>query len=233
VVSIFVRSQKLAITFVKGMSIMNTPRIVHFILFLAVLISTTIASAQSPLKIGVEGGVNFGNASTSPTSVSFSSRTGLMAGALLEVYVSDVFYFQPEVLYAQKGAEFSVSSSSGSGTLTWKFDYIEIPLLLEAKFGQSEFKPMIYGGPNIGFNVSATAEGSNGSSSGSVDIKDQVESIDFALDFGAGGEYAINPTTALIASIRYSLGISDIDKDATSTWNTRGVQLLVGAKFTL
>ena len=212
---------------------MNTLRAMHFVFFLALLSSTTTLLAQSTVNFGIEGGVNFGNASTEPNSVSFSSRTGIMVGALLEVGFSDVFYFQPEVRYTQKGAEFSVSSSSGSGTITWKFDYIEIPLLMEAKFGQSEFKPLIFAGPNIGFNLSANVEGSGTGGSASADIKDQLESIDFAMDFGAGGEYTINPTTALVASIRYSLGLSDIDMDPSSTWKTRGVQLVAGVKFSM
>ena len=210
---------------------MKTPCMVTLGCCLALFFITTPARSQTPVNLGLEGGVNFGNASTSPSSISLSSRTGVMAGALLEIGLSEALYLQPEVFYAQKGAEFSVSSPNGSGTITWKVDYIEIPILLEGKFGQSEFKPLIFAGPNIGFNLSANAEATNGTNTGSVDIKDQIESMDFALDFGAGGEYMINSTTSFITTIRYSLGMTDINKDATDSWKTTGVQLLAGFKF--
>lgn len=199
--------------------------------FISFFLLTSIAMAQPSVGIGVQAGINFANATTSPTSISTTSRTGLMLGGYVDIGLSDVLSIQPGLMYVQKGAEFSVSAGGTTATATWKFDYIELPVLLMAHFGPSEFKPTLFAGPNIGINLKAEAEATSGSQSSTMDLKDDVESIDFALDFGAGGEYQINPTTALFANIRYSLGLSDIDKDGTSSWKSTGVQILVGAEF--
>lgn len=200
----------------------------------SMLIASHVISGfgQTPVSLGLRAGLNFANASTEGVSLSTSTRTGLVLGGLLEIGLSDAIFIQPEIFYIQKGAEFTISGGGQSATVTWKFDYIEMSALLKAKFGSTEFKPYIFGGPNIGINVVAEAEGKSGTQSQTVDLKNLIESTDFAFDIGVGGEYSMNEETSLVGDIRYSLGLSDIDK-SESSWKSTGVQIILGVKFSL
>ena len=212
---------------------MRRPHPVHLIAFLVLYCCSTSALAQATASFGFQAGLNFANASTSPASISTSSRTGVMVGAQIEIGLSNILSIQTELFYIQKGAEFNISSGGTSTTATWKFDYVEVPVLLKARFGSAKFKPFIFAGPNFGVTTKAEGEVKVGSESQTVDLKDQIESSDITLDFGAGVEYQVSSTTTLIGSIRYSLGLNDIDKDNTASWKSTGVQLVVGAKFSL
>ena len=194
------------------------------------LFSGTVLS-QTATNFGVEAGLNFGNSTTSPTSLSTTARTGLMIGGFADIGFSEMISLWGEVYYIQKGAEFSIVTSSGSATATAKFNYLELAPLLKLKFGTSEFKPFVFAGPSLGINLNAEGESKSGTQSSTTDLKSITESTDFALAFGAGDEFKVGPTTGLMISIRYSLGLSDIDKDATSSWKSNGLQLLLGAKF--
>jgi hypothetical protein len=194
---------------------------------------STRALAQPAVSFGFQGGLNFADASTSPNYESISSRTGAMFGAQFEVALSDFLSIQPELFDIQKGAVFSGTTEGASGRSTWKIDYAELVILLKAKFGSTQFKPFVFAGPNIGIKTNAEAVVELGTLSETTDLKDKIESTDIALDFGIGGEYQMDSTAALVGSIRYSHGFSDINKDNTASWKSYGVQVVVGVKFSL
>lgn len=208
-----------------------------FVAAVAILFLASVAPAQTPLSLGLQAGVNFANSSTDP-DLSLSSKTGMMVGGFVEVPLSPVIYITGEVFYIQKGAELSLLGFDSK----FKLDYLEIPILLKAKFDAQGFTPFVFAGPNFGINVSSEIEASYGGFGGSADIKDWVESLDMAIDFGAGGEIPVAPTTSLVVSIRYSLGLTDAFKEpadpdfsdfSNMTWKNTGVQLVVGVRFAL
>lgn len=202
----------------------------HTYLFLLLLACfAASAFAQTPISLGFQTGLNFGNASTSP-SVSTSSRTGFMLGYMMEIGVSEKFFIEPGLVYVQKGAEFYLSALPGFGNVTWKFNYLSLPIMLKGKFGHEDFKPILFAGPDIGINLSAEIQGTNNGQTQTADVKNLTETIDFAFDIGAGGEYQISPSGTMQGSIRYSFGLSDIDKSSAS-WKSSGVQLVVGMKW--
>jgi len=204
----------------------------HLIGFAFFLLPAANVSAQVPVALGIRGGINFANASIEP-EFSTSSRTGFMIGGVVEVGLSGPIYLQIEPMYTQKGAELNLTLFGETLTSTGKFDYLEIPVTLKAKFGTTELKPYIFAGPNLGFNLSAEAEVEVGGLSETTDVDEFTESIDFAIDFGGGIEFKVAPRTSLIADIRYALGLSDIDKDAVDSWKSRDVKILVGVMFGL
>src|SRR5690554_7681134 len=60
------------------------------------------ANAQVPdVKLGAKGGVNFSNI----TNSDMDSKTGFHIGVLAEVFFSEQFSLQPEILYSTQGAE--------------------------------------------------------------------------------------------------------------------------------
>ena len=203
------------------------------LIVVAVCVAGVPAFAQSSINIGAQGGVNFGNANITP-DLSTSTRTGFMARALVEFVLSDMFSIQPEVLYAQKGAKFSMDVPGfGEVKATFKFDYIEIPVLFKATFGSSGFRPFLFAGPNVGFNMVSELEAEIMGQTQTEDIGEDTESIDFALDFGGGGEFAVNKSMTLFGSVRYSLGLTDIVKPEDATAKSNGIQVMVGVKWGL
>ena len=67
------------------------------------------------------------------------------------------------------------------------------------------------------------------------DIKEQIKSLDVAVDMGGGGEYRIAPSISLIVDARYSLGLSNVVKDNQQTlgMKTTGIQFIVGVLLNL
>jgi opacity protein-like surface antigen len=188
-----------------------------------------VGSAQTKFSLGVNVGPNFANLKTDP-DLSWDSRFGFIIGADAEFMFSDMWGLQAGVEYIMKGAEYTFLNE----TVTIKLSDISIPIYVKVKFplDGSAFKPFLFAGPQIGFITSAEIEGGGTTQ----DVKDQFESMDFALDFGAGGQYALNPKTAIFASLGYSLGLVNIvklDVGEEGSMKTTGFQILVGVRFQL
>ena len=204
---------------------------------IALVIGIVPVCAQPSLSLGFQGGINLANAKITP-DLSTKTRTGFMGGAVLKIAFSDMFSVQPEVMYVQKGAKYSdVMNIPGYGDVafdaTFMFDYIEVPVLLKATFGSTGFRPFLYAGPNIGFKMSSELKLEAMGQSETQDLKDETESIDFAVDFGAGAELKFAEMTTVFATVRYSLGLTDIIKDPDVTGKSNGIQIMVGAMWEL
>lgn len=140
------------------------------------------AQGKEDMSFGVKGGLNLATITNADGS---NTLIGFHVGFFGEFMLGDNFALQPEVLYSAQGAEFD------DGDL--KLDYITIPVMLKYYVADS-FSLEI--GPQVGFLVSAEEVG--------VDIKDDVKSTDFGVNFGAG--YDVTPN--LIIGVRYNLGLS-------------------------
>lgn len=162
-------------------------------ILLAMALVTNQAKAQSPINIGIRGGVNFAN--LNDTDLDTDGRTGFMAGVYFNYQIANSpISIQPEVLYTQKG--FAL------GDATAKLGYIEIPVL--AKFDwvmDGNITPHVYFGPYVAFNVSAEADGGQFE----FDIEDSIKSTDFGVVVGAGVD--INRFNI---GVRYGAGLTEI-----------------------
>lgn len=140
------------------------------------------AQEKEDMAFGAKAGLNLANITNADGS---STLVGFHVGFFAEFMLGENFAVQPELLYSTQGAEFD------DGDL--KLDYITIPVMLKYYVADS-FSLEI--GPQVGFLVSAEEVG--------VDIKDDVKSTDFGVNFGAG--YDVTPN--LIIGVRYNLGLS-------------------------
>ncbi|HEY9165863.1 MAG TPA: porin family protein [Candidatus Kryptonia bacterium] len=188
------------------------------------------AFAQLPLSVGVLGGLNLANATTSP-SLSTTTRTGMIVGGSIEFGLAPMLSVQPEVLYIQKGAKYSMIFLGQTIDATFKFDYVEVPILIKAKLPVGPLKPYVFVGPNIGFSVNAQGEVTAFGQTQTSKI-DSTKSTDFCLDIGAGVEYSLIANLSLTGDVRYSLGLTNIGTESES-WKSTGVQILVGVKISL
>jgi len=164
------------------------------------------AFAQTEFGIGPIVGVNFGTASVTPNlglGVTQGGHTGLMIGAQAELGFAKMFYIVMEPLYCGKG--FSATFQGGTATAT--ASEIDIPVLFKVKFMKGIIRPYAFAGPEIGFVMSSTLSITGRADQ---DIKSQISSTDFAIDFGGGAEYNVTPKIGITLDVRYSVGVGNM-----------------------
>jgi hypothetical protein len=133
------------------------------------LLVNYVAKAQTPdAQFGLKAGVNIANLHVDGGE--YDSRTGFYVGGLAHVHITRHFAIQPEVMYSSQGAEIgSIKRTEG---------YINVPVLAQYMVNNG-FR--LQTGPQVGFLTSAK----NKSGDVEVNIKDQLNTVDFAWSFGA------------------------------------------------
>jgi opacity protein-like surface antigen len=168
------------------------------------LLSLSNVNAQD-VKFGVKTGLNLSNFTGDVQNA--ETKVGFNIGAFVEIGLSDKFTFQPEILFSTQGAKSEYSEGSYSFEQTMKFNYLNVPLILE--YAVSD-KFALQFGPQIGFLLSADREGTEiiGGNTFTIkeDFKDSFKSIDFGLNFGASFDIVEN----IFIGARYNLGLANI-----------------------
>ena len=179
------------------------------------------------VKFGVKGGVNFANLTGDVDDASM--KVGFNVGGFAEIKVSDKFSVQPELLYSTQGAKEKESGSGYNAEYKLNLGYLNIPVMAKYYVAQGF---SLEAGPQIGFLVNAKSkfESTTGglTVSGTEDVKDNFESIDFGVNFGAGFDFTENVS----AGVRYNVGLSNIAKDSGDNKVHNSVlSLSLGYKF--
>jgi hypothetical protein len=211
------------------------------LLSLTLLLCVSVSFSQ----FGIKGGINLGtfggdDKSIDPAffdaalaglaKIDPTPRMGIAGGITYKVGFIAGLSIEPGVMYIQRGAVYELTLPAalggGSGKMTWKLDYIEIPVLVKFALPIPVISPYIEGGVSYGFLASAKMkfEGGGGSSEG--DIKDGMNKSNISALVGVGVELAM-----LDVNARYALGISKIDKDGNAKLYNRGIMLTVGLRF--
>ena len=182
-----------------------------FLLFL-ILISTGIA-ANAQLRFGVKGGANLATMNDSEAKIRVAPNLGVLGQYS---FPGSGVAVQFEVLYSAQGA----TAKEDGYSFTAAYDYINIPVLMQYYVAPGlnlEF------GPHVGFLTSAKLKASESGVSATVDVKDECNTVDYGLNFGAAYEL---PSLPLGFFARYSLGLGDVIKDmGHSSNNNRVIQI--------
>jgi opacity protein-like surface antigen len=213
------------------------------------LFTTQYCYSQVHMRLGIDGGVNIASQSYSRNvwDQPQASRIGFAMGGIVEIEISDLLSIQIEPRYTQRGTKFKdfyITGDAGpeilgTADLVDKLAYVEIPILIKVKFGKAEIIPILFAGPNIGILVSANqvwdrfdVEQVNSQQSNNVGIRSKYKSIDFCLDLGGGVEYSVDSDLSILASARYSMGLTDLNNDTKNmldlTIRSSGINILVG-----
>ncbi len=181
------------------------------------------------VSFGAKAGLNIANLSGDIEDT--ESLMGLHVGVFAEIQFAERFSFQPELLYSMQGAKMEESEAGMSMEAKTKLSYINVPLMVKFYAAESFF---IEAGPQVGFLMSAKSEwetsGGGVSLSGDEDIKDELKSIDFGLNFGIGYNFTEN----LSVGARYNLGLSniaDVEDGDDYKINNSVIQVSVGYRF--
>jgi Outer membrane protein beta-barrel domain len=193
---------------------------------LAALLAAPAASfAQGRgMGMGVKGGINFSTQETTGPAggETLDYRIGPVAGAFWAIRLASWLELQSELLYSEKGARLTLLGTKSTAVV----DYLEIPFLARVPFGSGHRRYYAAVGPSLGILLRAKTRTTFGEVTEELDVKDQVESMDYGVAAGGGVEIG-----KLVIDARYTYGFRDIDKDATSETRNRAIALTAGFRF--
>ncbi|CAM1354821.1 porin family protein [Tenacibaculum insulae] len=175
------------------------------------------------VTFGAKAGLNIANVSGDNVENN-DARTSFHVGGVAEIEISDKFSIQPELLYSEQGFKVESEQMGFNVEETLKLSYLNIPVI--AKYYVAEGFSL-EAGPQIGFLMSAKAKVEAAGQSAEEDVKDDLKSIDFGLNFGAG--YKLD--NGLNFSARYNLGLSNISEDDDNEVKNGVFQISVGYSF--
>ncbi|MBL7840044.1 MAG: PorT family protein [Cyclobacteriaceae bacterium] len=175
-------------------------------LFLGFLLisATSVAVAQDSdngLRVGIKGGLNVTNLYVDDVDDE-NPRYGFHLGVYTQLFQSDVFAIQPEILYSTKGTRIEDNSDLYDATLDFNLNYIDIPVLAVFKLGDAA---EIHVGPYFGYLLNANVD-VDGDVDGSDDIdRDNFKSWDYGISAGVG--FNVGPVQL---GARYNYGLQKI-----------------------
>ena len=167
----------------------------------------TFSLMNAQFSLGAKTGVNLAswNVSNDDFLENLEGRIAYHVGIVAEISLSDQFSVQPEILYNSVGAKFPADNlaarRAGVDTSDIRIitDYLSSPVMVK-------YYPVeglgIEVGPQVGFLLAAKMK----NDTDEEDIKDEMESIDFGIGFGASYKLEMG----VFFDARYVLGMTNI-----------------------
>jgi len=165
---------------------------------------------------------------------------GLDLAIPVEFQISPIFSIQPELHFSQKGVAFEGMEDGQEQKIAVKTNYLELPVLFKANYGNERFKAYAFVAPSVGYAINRFAT----EKLGDQDIeKEDIEFVkngdvqDQRWEFNAMGGIGGSMKAGIghfVADVRYSFGLSDNTKfkqDKPSDWKkstNRGCTLSIG-----
>lgn len=142
----------------------KTIKINTFALFIALMLGSSIVSTAQNLSLGARFGYGVSRVSAPAFSdrLDFKYIPTFSAGITGEMNINEMFSFQPELNYTEKGFSLSLSESlpiAGfdlplNARTETKVRYIEMPLLGKIKFGdEGKAQAYLTLGPTVGYSL--------------------------------------------------------------------------------
>ena len=157
---------------------------------------TANTNAQVLPEFGIKGGLNY---ATLNNIDDVEYRPGLLIGAFAELNVpASPMSVQPEILYAQYGADIQDSDAS------FKLNYIQVPVLLKFGFPAPGATPNVYFGPYANFLLNSEVANNNGS----INLEDNTKNSTFGVIIGAGVDIS-----KFQLGVRYTAGLTNVADD--------------------
>jgi len=188
--------------------------------FAAIVTLPAIATAQTPLTIGVKAGVNIAKLSfeDDDDDPDLKSLVAPVGGLFVGKQINDAVGFRVEGLFSRKGAK----NEEAGDDFKFNLDYIDVPVLLTLGPSSSDTTRFnVFTGPQFSFNIKAEDE-FNGIK---TDRDDDVKGNDFGWVIGAGVE-----SGRFTADARYTIGLSNIAEGGGDVKN-RVFSVMLGVKL--
>jgi hypothetical protein len=163
------------------------------------VIAAAPASAATKLNFGLKAGLSMSNVRWTDDDGTEKALFQPTFGGFVLVPLNSMLAVQPEVNYIVMGESWDTEE----GTVTEKFTYLQIPILLRARLmKEGKIVPVVFAGPAVSFLMSVSETGAI------VDIKDYFKSTDIGAIIGAGGELAVGKMKVLL-DLRYVMGLTN------------------------
>jgi hypothetical protein len=207
-----------------------------FLMILVCLVQTTFAQ----VSIGFRTGVNEFTVHSDDESEDPKYTMGLNLAIPMEITLTNYFSVQPELHFTQKGFAFESSVEGEDFTQTFRTNFLELPVLLKAKYGNDIIKGYAFVAPNVGYALNRTYNTKLG------DKDTEKEDLDFVTEgdiqsqrweFSALGGLGLEVQAgigAFVVDVRYNLGFTDsvkFENERPGNWDkatNRGCTLSVG-----
>ncbi|HLT80558.1 MAG TPA: porin family protein [Cyclobacteriaceae bacterium] len=176
------------------------------ILTMLLLSGVVMSSTAQDRRMGIKGGLNLSNLYVDDVDDE-NARVGFHVGVYGQIFSTETFAIQPELLYTTKGSENEWGGLIDQ-TVKFNLNYLELPVLAVFKLGDAA---EIHVGPYFSYLLGANidTEGDLGGASEELD-RDNFKSFDFGLTGGVGLNFG-----AVQIGARYNYGLSEIaDSDA-------------------
>lgn len=192
-------------------------------------LTSFLGQAQNkPISIGFRAGLNHATI----FSDNIPDNKWIMGASIaipVEFSLGNTFSLQPELSFIQKGVSNDLESSefSSDSKINNFTNYLELPVLLKAKFGSEMVKAYVIAGPSIGYaaNKYDVNKINDDRDVQKVDFFEGANQSDNRFDFGAsvglGTELSFGPG-AFVVDVRYNLDFNDntkFENDAPNNWN--------------
>ncbi len=186
--------------------------------------------------IGVQGSLGIAHASVSlPQGFesNTSSRLRFMTGAFYEYRFIPYIGARAEFDFHQRG--FS-TPLQGDGSRNFSVNYLEFPLSARAQIPTRYVTPFLLTGPFLGIAVSKFRyDSGNGQSTTDVDISDDVNTVNFGFNFGAGIDFHVIEHFNIELMARYSLSVLNAlaNPQTDNAIRLNDVQFISGVSFSI
>lgn len=197
------------------------------LVFVLAFVTHMVQAQDNGLRVGVKGGLNVTNLYVDEVDDE-NPRYGFHLGVYTQLFESDVFAIQPEILYSTKGTRIEDNSALFDATLDFNLNYLDIPVLAVFKLGDAA---EIHVGPYFGYLLNANVD-VDGDFDGEDGIdRDNFKSWDYGLSAGIGFNVG-----AVQLGARYNYGLqkiadSDIATEILGNAKNSNAQIFVSFNF--
>lgn len=214
-----------------------------FLIGAFLVVASLSFAQQNRITFGVEGGITEANLSSNNTYYKdlYNSRTGYAAGLALQYNFPKVLSLRTGIMYEYAGTSFPDSASTVANpqsTIDWleTTDYLTVPLLLRATFGD-KINFFVNAGPYWSLLLkrkqvlqTAASYSSISYPGQEIDLTDNTEKTDFGISAGIGASAVFNERIVISLEARDNLGMMDIAPQAYEL-KTRTILILAGVAF--
>lgn len=183
-------------------------------------IAASFVNSQS-FEAGILGGLNLANWDTKVENIErdVTSSTRFGAGVVIAYNITSNYAIQIEPMYVGKGS--IIKEHDDSPEIEVETNYLEIPLLFKASYGET-IRPFVLAGPSFGFFLSGTGSAEVSNLSIEMDLKPITKSTDISFTLGAGVNVPLWNGSFFFEG-RYSFSLSNISQNGLIEWKHEGI----------
>lgn len=186
---------------------------------IVMMVSVSTFAQREPGTVTIQPRIGFSAADFNNTEDT-SARVGMVAGAEVEYYVSNMLGIAGGLLYSQQGAEVDFARNK----LKFKIDYINVPIIANIYVWKGL---ALKAGLQPGFKINSKIDGSSGDVHAEANM-DNVKSFDISIPAGISYDFG-----RLVLDARYNFGLLQVFDDDYLDSKNLTFQIALGYKFSL